>query len=314
MNSSTSVDPGATVQATPHGSGFRSPIKLLGGWGWTLLTALVVGFSIALMIRSFQRWSLEDLDAYWNAALRLRSGAPLYSTAHGPDAADVYRYSPWFAVAWVPLTYLPRIVVGIGWGLVLVIASLLAVAPVMQRRRLSSTLAGILFGSMLLWTASRGNVQPLLVLALIRGIPSRSGPLWVALAASLKAVPVLYLLPDAFAGRWRRVTIGVALTAVLIVPMPLLGWRLDAAAAGASDSLYSHFGTAVGAIATVAAFIGAVAVMRVRPQHAWRAASVAAVFALPRLLFYDLTFLLVGSSVSAALSSAPSVEPEPAVE
>ena len=40
--------------------------------------------------------------------------------------------------------------------------------------------------------AAYGNFQPLLVLALLWGAPRRSGPLWVALAASLKPGQVYF--------------------------------------------------------------------------------------------------------------------------
>ena len=44
-----------------------------------------------------------DADAYWQAALRIRDGLPLYGGSR-LDETQIYRYAPWFAYAWLPLT------------------------------------------------------------------------------------------------------------------------------------------------------------------------------------------------------------------
>ena len=42
--------------------------------------------------------------------------------------------------------------------------------------------------------AAYGNVQPLLVLMLVAGVEHRTGPLWIAIGASLKGVPIVLAL------------------------------------------------------------------------------------------------------------------------
>lgn len=57
----------------------------------------------------------SDVAAYWGAAERIRAGEPLY-VAGVANASDLYRYAPWFAYAWVPLTYLPSDIVTSAWS------------------------------------------------------------------------------------------------------------------------------------------------------------------------------------------------------
>ena len=61
-------------------------------------------------------------------------------------------------------------------------------------------------------------MQPLLVLGLMWGVERRSGPLWIALGASLKGVPLLLALVYAGRGEWRRAAMALGLTAVLVAP------------------------------------------------------------------------------------------------
>ena len=66
-----------------------------------------------------------------------------------------------------------------------------------------------------------GNVQPLLVLMLMWGVERRSGPLWVAVGASLKAVPLVLALVYAGRGEFGKAAWSLALTLILIAPMLL---------------------------------------------------------------------------------------------
>src|SRR5688572_21151847 len=64
-------------------------------------------------------WGLEDVDAYWDAAMRLRASEALYPVGLNPNAYQVFRYAPWFAWLWVPLTFLPKVVAFSLWAAVL---------------------------------------------------------------------------------------------------------------------------------------------------------------------------------------------------
>ena len=64
-----------------------------------------------------------DADAYWHAAQRLRDGQALYGGPRG-DETEIYRYAPWFAFAWVPLTYLGQDGAYLVWRGILVLSTL----------------------------------------------------------------------------------------------------------------------------------------------------------------------------------------------
>ena len=71
--------------------------------------AICIGMGLAFAIANAFSWQLEDAEAYWNAALRLRSGGDLYvAVPLGADETIAYRYAPWLAWLWIPLTYLPQ--------------------------------------------------------------------------------------------------------------------------------------------------------------------------------------------------------------
>src|SRR6187401_1183743 len=73
------------------------------------LTFVGVGEALGLVASNPE----QDWHAYYGAAERLREGAPLYPPVPDPSGESVYRYAPWFAVLWVPLTLLPREAVGV---------------------------------------------------------------------------------------------------------------------------------------------------------------------------------------------------------
>ncbi|HET7056957.1 MAG TPA: glycosyltransferase 87 family protein, partial [Thermomicrobiales bacterium] len=165
--------------------------------------AIVIGWSLANAIQRIGDWSLSDMDAYWNAATRLREGLPLYPAVPDSGAADVFRYAPWFAWAWVPLTFLPKAAVAVAWSALLVGASAVAIMPIVRQPSLTRIAAAALLGTILLWSAASGNVQPVIVAILVLGIEGRSGPLWVAIAASLKIFPIGFALVYAGRREWR---------------------------------------------------------------------------------------------------------------
>jgi len=258
-----------------------------------VVVAAVVGLSLAFVIWALNGLTAADVDAYWNAAIRIRAGASPYVAVTDSNAPDVYRYAPWFAYAWVPLTYLPKhLVVGV-WVGTLAIASVLATKPMLSSPQLGSRLLALLTTSMLLWTSARGNVQPLVLAALVHGIPRASGPLWIAMAASLKGVPLLFVIAYAARREWSRVVATLALTAALVLPALLMsvpGFE----AAGASLSLFHQASPEVWAVAAVVAILAAITLAWLLPRYAALAAATAAVMALPRLLLYDMSYLIVG--------------------
>ncbi|MDP9250852.1 MAG: glycosyltransferase 87 family protein [Chloroflexota bacterium] len=257
------------------------------------VVAAVIGLSIAWLIWAFNGFSLTDANAYRLAAERLIHGQNIYAQA--PNQDEAFRYAPWFAVAWVPIAALPKAAGDALWLIALAGASVVAVLPLARQASLAARLLAALGVSMLLWTTARGNVHPLVMLALIHGLERRAGPLWVALAASIKAVPILFVLIYLAKREWWRAILTVAITALLVLPMPFLGWHLGTVDAGESLSLYYLVSPVAWAVVAVVAVLTATAIALRAPRYAPFAAAVAAILSLPRLLLYDLTYVLVGA-------------------
>ena len=250
-----------------------------------LTMALIVGLGISQLILTVGDWHLRDAGAYWDAATRLRDGQPLYPALADTEASEVYRYAPWFAWAWVPLTYLPREIVNVLWSAVLLAASAVALVPLV---RLRAWLAVAFFAPILVGISAIGNVQPLVVAAVVLGVERRSGPLWVAVAASLKAVPILFVVTYLGRREWWRAAWTGLLTAGLVAPMLLYDLSSYPIGAGAAGILT---GIPVLYAAAVAAGI-LVSVRLARSRFAWLASATTVAVALPRFFVYDLTFLI----------------------
>lgn len=267
------------------------------------MVAIAIGLSIAWLIWTLKGFTISDAHAYRAAAHRLLVGADLYPSAATEDGT--FRYAPWFAAAWIPIAALPPAVGDLLWATVLVAASGVAVLPLAMRTDLAARLLAILGGTMLLWTAARGNVHPLVMVALIHGIDRRSGPIWVAAATSLKAVPILFVLVYLARRDWWRAGWTVAITMALVLPMPLLGWQFGVIQPGESISLYHQVSPVVWAIVSAAALLVAVGAAWRAPRFAAVAAAAAAILALPRLLLYDLTYLLVAATPNGSDATRP---------
>jgi len=272
-----------------------SPRRSAGEWllfGATraALAVLIALTSYALLTYALARPVGADVTAYWNAAERLRNGETLYQ-AGAANASDLYRYAPWFAFAWIPLTYLPFEAVVSAWVGLMVASALISTVPLL---RLGPTgwAACAFFLPLQLQGAVWGNVQPLLVLMLMWGVGRRSGPLWIALGASLKAVPIVLTLVYAGRGEWRKAGIAAALTALLVAPMLFFDLSGYSTAPGpnqdslAGVSLFLFVPIAVGALVATYRLAGT--------RYRWAAGAFAMIASLPRLLSYEATFMLVG--------------------
>jgi hypothetical protein len=238
----------------------------------------------------------SDMDAYWNAAMRLRDGAPLYAPGQ-PTDSDLYRYAPWFSYAWIPLTFLPKDGVLLGWMTLCLAAAVASLAPLLWRGPAGWATVALLLPFQL-EGAAYGNVQPMLVLALLWGLPRRSGPIWIALAASLKVAPVLLAVVYAGRGEWRRAGLAVLLTVLLVAPMLLFDLSgYSTQIGGGQMSLLTVSPVLWAAVALVA--LAATWVLA-RTRYRWLAGAVVLILALPRFLLYEISFLVVGLANSAS--------------
>src|SRR5436309_15843508 len=86
-----------------------------------VVVAVLVAMAVDEFFYAVKDWPLHDMDVYLGAAMRLRTGLPLYIP--GDVAVDSFWYAPWFAVAWIPMTFLPRLAIAVGWSAVLLAAT-----------------------------------------------------------------------------------------------------------------------------------------------------------------------------------------------
>lgn len=266
---------------------------------------MIIAITIANVVWAVTDWHLHDMDVYWTAASQWRVTGNPYTLIAGVNDNSVYRYAPWFAALWVPLTELPRLTVNVAWSAALIITSFTAVWPLMRTGGRAVTLLGILMWGILFGMAAGGNVQGLMVAALVFGAERRSGPIWIALATSLKVVPILYVLVYAGRRQWDRVLATLAITALLVAPMFLFERPPLASEFGLSNSLWNIAPWLW--IATLPVAIGVAVVVAFRwNRFAWPALGAVCNLVLPRLFLYDVTFMLPGlaETVQAIPSAA----------
>jgi len=181
-----------------------------------VIVMLAVGiYALANVILVTQQWAFDDIGAYLGAADRLQHGLPLYVVPADPSL--IYRYAPWFAFAWIPFTHLPGLGVEVVWAGFLLAATGLAMWHL--RRSIAEACLALLLGALLFRTAGWGNVQPLVVIALIWLLPTRGGPWAVGVAASLKVLPILFVLPYLWRREWQSAAIALAVAALLWAPI-----------------------------------------------------------------------------------------------
>jgi hypothetical protein len=263
-------------------------------WVGRLAISLLLVFAIGDLWLLRANWGFEDVRAYWDAALRVREGLPLYGGVGDPNSYAVFRYAPWFAWMWVPLTYLPRQAAELIWGGVLAASSLGVLAALVRLRTAAAVALAVLLLPMFFSLVQVGNVQPLLVALLAFGISRRTGPLWIALAASIKATPILYMLVYVARRQWTRVAVALAITAILLAPLLLADLSSYETDPGASFSLYYYASPLVWAIVAAASVLLAAWFAWRQSDWVWVAASVAVALCAPRAHVTYATFLAVG--------------------
>ena len=163
-----------------------------------------------------------DADAYWLAAMRIRDGAALYLPAGSYSSEiEIYRYAPWFAYAWVPLTWLPQEVAYTIWRGLLVGGAVATVLPVLRRPSPAGIVLAILTFGLLISNVPAANVTALIVGGLSLALPTRAGPVVLGLAGSLKVFPLLLVAGYIAERRWRDAIVALGVASVLWANMLL---------------------------------------------------------------------------------------------
>ncbi len=269
-----------------------APMRILVRGARLVSMAVALGWLGYTLASWFLAWNPADAGAYYGAAQRLMAGQTLYP-AMNPEAHEVYRYAPWFAVLWVPLTGLPEAFVAHAWSLLMLVASVVAAWPVIRLGTPAAITLGALLGAFLAETAMFGNVHPLVVALLVWTIRSRSAALWVGVATSLKLVPILFVLPWAGRGEWKKVALAIGSAAILFAPMFL--FDLSAYSMSPASGLLSLYAVSPVLWFVVAAAVGVVALVLAvrRSPYAWLAAAVLMFLGPPRVTTSYLSFILV---------------------
>jgi Glycosyltransferase family 87 len=257
-----------------------------------LVMALLLGYLGYTLASWFLAWEPADGGAYYDAAVRLTHGQPLYPPVN-PEAHEVFRYAPWFAVAWIPLTVLPRDVALHAWSLAMLACAGAAVWPLLHRPTWARVALAALVGQTLAETAMFGNAHPLVVALLVWTAGRRSFPAWVGVAASLKLVPLAFALVWAGRRQWVRAGVAVGVAALLFAPMLL--FDLSSYPTDPGTGLLSIYAVSPPLWAAVAlACLAATLWLAARGSpYAWVAAAVLMYLGPPRVVTSYLGFLLV---------------------
>lgn len=243
-----------------------------------------------------------DADAYWLAAVRLRAGQALYVPG-GADQTEIYRYSPWLALAWVPLTYLGQDAAYVVWRSILVAATLVAIWPLLRRPSPAGMTLAILLGGLLASNLQAANVTPLMVALLVFAVRSRAGPLLLGLVAGLKLFPIIFAAGYLAERRWRAAIIAVVSTTALWLGVLAFDVHAFADTGGLSFYVGGVSLTSVSPWVWLPVAIGMLALLGwlaiSGSRWTWLAASAFIPLAVPRVWLPDVAYLLVGAEGSA---------------
>jgi len=264
----------------------------------TVVMAVLFGWLIYTLVSWFLVWNPADAGAYYDAANRLTHGGSLYPAVN-PEAHEVYRYAPWFAAAWIPLTLLPRDLALHAWSLAMLVCSGLAVWPLLRRASWTSVALAALIGQTLVETAMFGNAHPLVVALLVWTVGRRSLPVWVGITSSLKVVPMALVLVWAGRREWIPALTAVGVAGLLFAPMLLFDLSDYVTSPGSGLlSLYA-VSPVLWAIAALSAVVLTAWLAVHRSPYAWVAASVLMFVGPPRVVTSYLGFLIVGFLLAA---------------
>lgn len=252
--------------------------------------AVSFGWLAYVLVSWLLLWNPADAGAYYDAATRLTSGEPLYRAIH-PEAHEVYRYAPWFAYAWVPLTALPRDLALHAWSVAMLACSAIAVWPLVRRGTPAALALAALLGAFLAETAMFGNAHPAVVALLVVGARRRWLPLAIGVAASIKVVPILFVLPWIRDRRWAPALIGLATALLLWAPallFDLSGYETDPGTG--LLSFYAVSPVLWALLAMLSTLVAGVALVA-RSRWRWASIGVLAFLAPPRVALSYLGFL-----------------------
>ncbi|HEX7067182.1 MAG TPA: glycosyltransferase 87 family protein [Candidatus Limnocylindria bacterium] len=256
----------------------------------TVVLAVSLAWLAYVLASWFLVWDPADAGAYYDAAARLRDGLPLYQPMN-PEAHEVYRYAPWFAYAWIPVTVLPRDVALHAWSFLMLVASGVAVWPIVRLGTVAAVSLAALLGAFLAETAMFGNAHPAVVALMVVTATRRSFPIWLGVAASIKLVPIAFVL--VWLGRRQWGPALVALVTVGILWLHAAFFDLGGYVTDPGTGLLSLYAVSpvlwIGVAVTATGL--AVVMAASRSRYSWIATAALAFIGPPRVVLSYLAFL-----------------------
>jgi hypothetical protein len=132
-----------------------------------------------------------------------------------------------------------------------------------------------------------GHVQPALIAALAWGIGTRWGPGAIAMVASLKLAPILFVLVYIGRREWRKAAVTLALTVLLVAPILFFDLTYFPTDTTGSWGLFEW-----SPVIWFVVVVGLAGYTLARPS--WSAASVLVTLSIPKFVYYDVSYLVVG--------------------
>jgi hypothetical protein len=241
---------------------------------------------------------LADAHAYYEAAVRLNQGQPLYPPNLNPNENHIYLYPPLLAMVLRPLALLPYEAFALIWELV-VVASFVWLLQHLGVRRRSTWIAVGLLGVPIGWALTIAQAHIPMTLLMAMGQP------WsIALAANLKLFPALIALYWLGKRDWESLLAFLVWSALLIAAQVVLDANDTFAFVKAvgfdqtgDPGVLRNFSIyTISPIAWVGLLLaGCLAILAsARTRWGWAVAVTVATLSPPRLLTYMLTSLLAG--------------------
>ncbi len=254
------------------------------------ITVLAAIGSVLLIVDAFYRWATpSDEHAYWLAAQRLLSGAPLYDPTATPVTPYAYWYPPIVAQVLTPIAAaLPSLVFTAAWTIVLLLCLFW-----LADRNVLMALALVAFPPVAVELWFR-NIHLILAVLLVLAI-ERRGEVF-AIGAAIKISPGLGIPWLAAAGRWRAAAVASVVGLVLLVASVAISpdaWRqfLDVVGARGPGDV-SGFLPIPYAVRAAAGLVLAIVAGRLSGRASGILLVLAVTIALPTLWFTALSTLV----------------------
>lgn len=279
--------------------------------GAKLVAMAAAAMGVVLLIGAALTFKVHpDAEAYWLAANRVREGHALYGGPHS-DETEIFRYAPWFAFAWVPLTYLGHDAALMTWRAILAAGIGFAIWPLVRRPSPASATLALLMAGLLASHLPAANVTPLIVGILVVGLRSRVGPILLGLAGSLKLFPLMLVAGYVAERRWLFAAVATGVAGMLwlnILAFDVLLYSQigDPQFYVGGLSLVSVSPLLWLPIAVVSMTVVLILAFR-RSRWTWLAAGAAIPLAVPRIWLPDAAYVLAGLvALPTMLNGAPS--------